>query len=119
MLANYLGFEQEREAVYVYLEIEKAPALIEKVTVETSLLYDLYDDQVNLIHFSTQNKRKSAKLDYPAKAAQLEFWGLLHILSDGGTDFHKYFINPMAIHVYDFNRESFPLKFFTGFRNSF
>jgi hypothetical protein len=73
MLANYLGFEQEREAVYVYLEIEKAPALIEKATVETSLLYDLYDDQVNLIHFSTQNKRKSAKLDYPAKAAQLDF----------------------------------------------
>jgi len=73
VLANYLGFEQEREAVYVYLEIERAPALIERATVETSLLYDLYDDQVNLIHFSARNMRKSAKLDYPAKVAQLDF----------------------------------------------
>ena len=73
VLANYLGFEHEREAVYVYLEIEKVPSLIEKATIETTLLHDLYDDQVNLIHFSASNTRKSAKLDYPAKIAQLDF----------------------------------------------
>jgi len=70
---NYLGFEQEREAVYVYLEVEKAPSMIEKAAVETSLLYELYDDQVNLIHFSTRNMRKSAKLEYPATSAPLIF----------------------------------------------
>ncbi|MBM3158337.1 MAG: DUF6702 family protein [Bacteroidota bacterium] len=70
---NYLGFEQEREAVYVYLEVENVPAVIEKVVIKTNLLYDLYDDQVNLVHCSTRNTRKSAKLDYPASVAQLEF----------------------------------------------
>ena len=70
---TYLGFEQEREAVYVYLEVEKAPSMIEKAAVGTSLLYELYDDQVNLIHFSTRNMRKSAKLEYPATSAPLVF----------------------------------------------
>lgn len=70
---TYLGFEQEREAVYVYLEVEKAPSMIEKAAVGTSLLYELYDDQVNLIHFSTRNMRKSAKLEYPATSASLVF----------------------------------------------
>ena len=73
VLLNYLGFEQEREAVYVYLEVEKAPSMIEKAAVGTSLLYELYDDQVNLIHFSTRNMRKSAKLEYPATSAPLVF----------------------------------------------
>jgi len=73
MSVNYLGFEQEREAVYVYLEIEKAPTLIERATVNTNLLFDLYDDQVNLIHFSSRNTRKSVKLDYPSSVAQMEF----------------------------------------------
>jgi len=55
------------------LEVEKAPSMIEKAAVETSLLYELYDDQVNLIHFSTRNMRKSAKLEYPATSAPLVF----------------------------------------------
>jgi len=48
-------------------------ASMDSVVQETSLLYELYDDQVNLIHFSTRNMRKSAKLEYPATSAPLVF----------------------------------------------
>lgn len=62
---TYLGFEQEKEAVYVYVEYSKAPATIQEVDFFNNLLYDYYTDQINILHFRSGDKRKSVKLDYP------------------------------------------------------
>jgi hypothetical protein len=61
----YLGFEQEKEAVYVYVEYLKIPATILEVDFFNNLLYDYYTDQINILHFKSGDKRKSIKLDYP------------------------------------------------------
>lgn len=65
---NYLGFEKDREAVLVYIESAplKSPA---KIQVFNTLMYDLFDDQTNLMHVSIEGKRKSSKLDYPKNSA--------------------------------------------------
>lgn len=68
---NYLGFEQDKEAVYVYVELSKIPASIKEVEVNASLLYEQYDDQINIIHFSSGEKRKSIKLDNPQTLATI------------------------------------------------
>lgn len=65
MAPTYLGFEQEKEAVYVYVEYPKTPAVIQEVEYFNNLLYDYYTDQINILHFKSGDKRKSIKLDYP------------------------------------------------------
>ncbi|WP_374949652.1 DUF6702 family protein [Mucilaginibacter sp.] len=63
---NYVGYEINREAVNVYLESAKIVAP-KKIDAEVSLLQNVYDDQLNIVHMTVAGNRKSAKLDYPAK----------------------------------------------------
>jgi hypothetical protein len=63
---NYLGFELNKEAVDVYLESDKLPP-VKKVEVEVSLLHNLFDDQINIVHIIVNGVRKSEKLDFPDK----------------------------------------------------
>jgi hypothetical protein len=65
MAPTYLGFEQDKEAVYVYVEYPKTPSVIQEVEYINNLLYDYYTDQINILHFKSGDKRKSIKLDYP------------------------------------------------------
>jgi len=69
---NYLGFEINREATDIYLESDKLPA-VKKVDVETSMLYNLFDDQINIVHITVNGVRKSEKVDYPAKKVEQVF----------------------------------------------
>jgi hypothetical protein len=63
---NYLGFEINKEATDVYLESDKIPA-VKKVDVDVSLLYNLFDDQINIVHIIVGGVRKSEKVNYPDK----------------------------------------------------
>jgi hypothetical protein len=69
---NYLGFEINREATDIYLESDKLPA-VKKVDVEVSLLYGLFDDQINIVHIIVNGVRKSEKVDYPEKKVEQVF----------------------------------------------
>ena len=67
------GWEVDHEAVYVYT-VANAPVFDPKnITVEKTVLYDLFDDQVNIIHFIYSGRRISNKLVYPDKKVQLSF----------------------------------------------
>lgn len=61
---NYLGYEEDSEAVQIYLESTpvKNP---KKVETAVSFLYNLFDDQINIIHIIVDGKRQSHKLNYP------------------------------------------------------
>jgi hypothetical protein len=61
---NYLGFEINKEATDVYLESDKTP-VFKKIDVDVSLLHNLFDDQINIVHITVNGVRKSEKLDYP------------------------------------------------------
>jgi hypothetical protein len=69
---NYIGYEINREAVNVYLESAKIAAP-KKIDAEVSLLQNVYDDQLNIVHMTVAGNRKSAKLDYPAKKVTQTF----------------------------------------------
>jgi hypothetical protein len=69
---QYLGFEKNREAVNVYFESTKLP-IPQKIEVQTSLLYDIFSDQMNIIHMTVNKKRNSTKLDFPKKNAFFEY----------------------------------------------
>jgi hypothetical protein len=65
---QYLGFEKEDEAVNVYFEVDNIVS-VKKFEINDSILYDLYDDQMNIIHVVVAGNRKSTKLDYPNREA--------------------------------------------------
>ena len=69
---HYLGWELDNEAVYVYLEVENVPVphLIESVN---TIMFNLFDDQMNLQHVKVNGKRQSMKLSYPEKTAAFRF----------------------------------------------
>ena len=69
---NYLGFEKENEVVNVYLESNKVSAF-KTVEAQVSLLHNLFDDQLNIIHITVNGVRKSARLDYPDKKISQTF----------------------------------------------
>ena len=69
---HYLGFEIEREAVNVYAESAKI-AQPKTITADVSLLYNLYDDQSEIVHIIVNGNRKSTKIDYPETRDVQEF----------------------------------------------
>ena len=69
---HYLGFEKEDVATNIYLEAENISS-VKKVEVNDSILQDLYDDQINIIHVVVGGNRKSTKLDAPNKDASFTF----------------------------------------------
>ena len=69
---NYLGFEINKEATDVYFESDVIPA-VKKIDVDDSLLHNLFDDQINIVHITVNGIRKSEKLDYPDRKISQTF----------------------------------------------
>jgi hypothetical protein len=70
---QYLGFEHDREATYVYLEIEDIAAVIQNLECSSALLYESFTDQINIFHVTTTRGKKSTKLGYPATTTKIDF----------------------------------------------
>ena len=69
---KYIGYENENEAAYGYFEVENIPAL-NKLEISNIILFDKFDDQVNIMHVKANGNRKSTKLNYPEKEAVFVF----------------------------------------------
>ena len=72
MKINYIGYEEDQEAVNIYLESEKVNSP-KKVETAVSFLYNLFDDQMNIIHIIVDGKRRSDKLSYPNRYLYQQF----------------------------------------------
>ncbi|MGJ7033921.1 DUF6702 family protein [Niabella hirudinis] len=70
---NFFGWEVDHEAVYVYTTADAAAFNAGNITVENTILYELFRDQVNIVHFIVNGTRKSNKLTYPERKLQLSF----------------------------------------------
>lgn len=71
-IMNYLGFENDHEAAYAYIEVPNVPA-VNRFDVSTTLMYDMFDDQMNIFHFIVNGNRKSTRVSYPDKEAGVSF----------------------------------------------
>lgn len=69
---DYLGFENDHEAAYAYIEVSNVPA-VSNVEISTSIMYDMFEDQMNIFHVTVGGKRKSTKLNYPDKEVVISF----------------------------------------------
>ena len=64
VVMHYLGYEQQLESIWTYLEVKNVPTM-HNVVVNCSLLYDYQEKQSNIFHIKADGKEKSFKLDYP------------------------------------------------------
>ncbi|MGB8191098.1 MAG: DUF6702 family protein [Chitinophagaceae bacterium] len=62
---EFVGYEKENEAIWSYFQVSNVPS-VKKLEVTTSVLFEVSDKQINLIHATVGGNRKSVKLDYPA-----------------------------------------------------
>jgi hypothetical protein len=69
---NYLGFEIDKEATYGYIEVANVPS-VHKFDITNSIMYEQFDDQVNIMHIIVGGKRQSNKLNYPDKELSVSF----------------------------------------------
>ena len=69
---TYVGFEVEKEAAYGYVEVDNVSSL-SKLDITNTILYDKFDDEVNIMHVKVNGDRKSTKLNYPDKETSFSF----------------------------------------------
>lgn len=69
---NYVGYEEDHESVNIYLESDPL-SVPKKAETAVSFLYNLFDDQMNIIHIVINGQRKSEKLNYPDRYLYQQF----------------------------------------------
>ncbi|MGX5685699.1 DUF6702 family protein [Chryseobacterium cucumeris] len=69
---NYIGYEEDQESVDIFLESEPV-ATPKKVEAAVSFLYNLFDDQINIVHIIINGQRNSEKLTYPNRYLYKQF----------------------------------------------
>ena len=69
---SFLGYEVESDAVYIYVEGNQAPKP-GSIKVENTLLYDLFKDQLHIVHIICEGKRYSDQISYPEKVVEHHF----------------------------------------------
>lgn len=58
---NFLGFEREDPAIICYIEIPNVKKF-KTIEVKNQVIFDLYDDQSNIVHVTYKGPVKSARL---------------------------------------------------------
>ncbi len=61
---EFFGFEEEGEAIWIYL-LAKNAAAFKSAVVFNDVLYSYRNEQLNIIHFKNKGERKSYRLNYP------------------------------------------------------
>jgi hypothetical protein len=69
---HFLGSEKEADGTWSYFQVNDVPA-VKRIEIVNSLLYDNFDQEINIIHASVGGEKKSMRLNYPDTNATLEF----------------------------------------------
>jgi len=69
---RYIGFEIDHEATNIYLEAEKVQTL-KTIEITDTILYDLFEDQMSIVHIVKGQTRKSTKILYPDQKFSTNF----------------------------------------------
>ncbi len=69
---QYIGYQEDQESVQLFLETEPIEKP-KKVEVSASFLYNLFDDQMNIIHIIVNGNRKSDRVLFPDRYLYQQF----------------------------------------------
>lgn len=69
---QYLGYEINREATQIYLE-SNAVTVPKQLQINNKIMFQLFDDQNNIVHVIINGKRKSEQMPYPTSSLNFTF----------------------------------------------
>jgi len=69
---EFLGYEQNEDAIQSYFEIENV-ANLKKIDVQDDILYEYKSEQISIIHVVVNGNRKSTKLLNPESSFSLSY----------------------------------------------
>ena len=72
MPMQFLGFEKDKESVWCYFQVDNV-STVKKLDIANTILYDLTEDQINIMHVTVGGKRQSTKLNFPERNASLSW----------------------------------------------
>lgn len=72
VVLQWVGYEKENESVWCYLQVNDIKT-VKKLEITNSLLYDLYNTQIGIMHATVGGSRKSIRINYPDKGARFDF----------------------------------------------
>jgi len=69
---HFVGSEKEADGTWSYFQVNDIPA-VRRIDVVNNLLYDGFEQEINIMHVTVGGDRKSYRLDYPASDASFQF----------------------------------------------
>jgi hypothetical protein len=72
VVLQFVGSEKENDGTWSYFQVNDVPA-VKRIDVVDELLYDGFNQQINIMHVTVGGDRKSTRLDYPVANASFEF----------------------------------------------
>jgi hypothetical protein len=69
---HFVGSEKEADGTWSYFQVNDVPA-VKRIDVVNDLLYDGFNQQINIMHVTVGGQRKSTRLDYPEAGASFQF----------------------------------------------
>ena len=69
---QFVGSEKEEDGTWSYFQVNDIPA-VRKIDAVNDLLYDGFNQQINIMHVTVGGQRQSTRLDYPDAKASFQF----------------------------------------------
>jgi hypothetical protein len=69
---HFVGSEKEADGTWSYFQVN-AITTVKRIDVVNTLLYDGFDQEINIMHVTVGGERKSFRLDNPAATASFQF----------------------------------------------
>jgi hypothetical protein len=69
---HFIGSEKEADGTWSYFQVNDIAA-VKRIDVVNNLLYDGFEQEINIMHVTVGGERKSFRLDYPVAAASFQF----------------------------------------------
>ena len=69
---HFVGSEKENDGTWSYFQVNEVSS-VKKIEAVDELLYDSFNQQINIMHVTVGGQRKSTRLDYPEANATFEY----------------------------------------------
>jgi len=69
---HFVGSENEEDGTWSYFQVNDIQA-VKRIDVGNDLLYDGFNQQINIMHVTAGGQRQSRRLDYPDANASFQF----------------------------------------------
>ena len=72
VVLHFVGSEKEADGTWSYFQVNDI-VTVKRIDVVNNLLYDGFEQEINIMHVTVGGERKSFRLDYPVAAASFQF----------------------------------------------